>query len=202
MQIYKAPYWLSWFYPALTWHKDRSEKCLFLTFDDGPVPDVTEEIIFILKKYGILATFFCVGENIQRYPELFDQLKTCGHRIGNHTHNHLNAWATSDDVYLKNVELCQALTQSKLFRPPYSKLRHSQIRALKSQYEIIMWDVVSRDFDPRVSPEQCLKNTLKYTQNGSIIVFHDHVKAWKNVSYTLPRALEQWLSEGYRFDVL
>lgn len=202
MQIYKAPFWFPWVYPALTWHKDRSEKCLFLTFDDGPVPDVTEEIIIILKKYGIRATFFCVGENIQRYPAIFDQLKAEGHRIGNHSHNHLNGWATSDEAYLKNVEQCQALTQTNLFRPPYSQIRRSQIRALKDRYDIIMWDVVSRDFDARVSPEQCLKRTLKHAKNGSIIVFHDHVKAWKNVSYALPRALEQWLSEGYRFDVL
>lgn len=202
MQIYKAPFWLPWVYPSLTWHKDRSEKCLFLTFDDGPVPDVTEEIIFILKKYGIRATFFCVGENIQRHPQLFEELKVEGHRIGNHSYNHLNGWATSDEAYLQNVEQCEALTQTKLFRPPYSKIRRSQIRALKDQYEIIMWDVVSRDYDPQVSPEQCLKNTLKHTGNGSIIVFHDHVKAWNNVRYALPRAVEQWLSEGYRFEVL
>lgn len=202
MKLVKAPFWLRFAYPEATWFRDRSEKRLFLTFDDGPVPDVTEEIILILKKYEVRATFFCVGENIERHPHIFKDLQSQGHRIGNHTHQHLNGWKTPDALYLENVQRCHELTQSNLFRPPYSKIRRSQLAALKKDYEIIMWDVISRDFSPNVSGDQCLRNVLKHSENGSIIVFHDHVKAWKNTQYALPRAIEHWLSAGYRFDVL
>lgn len=202
MKPVKAPFWLPWLYPGVTWHRDRTEKCLFLTFDDGPVPNVTEEIILILKSFGVPATFFCVGENITRNPQIFNSLKEHGHQVGNHTYNHLNGWKTDHTSYLENVERCEMLTETGLFRPPYSLLKRTQLKALRKQYEVVLWDVLSRDYDPNVRPEQCLNHVLQYSQPGSIIVFHDHIKAWQNARYALPRAIEHWLQEGYRFETL
>lgn len=202
MILTKAPRILQRAYPGLTWHGDRTEPRIFLTFDDGPIPDVTEEIVSLLDSFAVKATFFCVGENIVRHPEVFDLVKSSGHRIGNHTYNHLNGWKTPDSVYLANVQRCEALTGSGLFRPPYSKIRRSQAARLRTDYEIIMWDVISRDYDPRFSPEQCLRNVLRHAGNGSIVVFHDHVKAADRVRYALPRAIETWLERGFEFGVL
>lgn len=202
MLLTKAPRILQWAYPGLIWHGDRTERRIFLTFDDGPVPDVTEEIIYILDSFGVKATFFCVGENIVRHPDVFEHVKAGGHRIGNHTYNHLNGWKTPDDEYVENVRKCEVLTGTGLLRPPYSKIRHSQVAKLKKAYQIVLWDVLSRDYDARVSPDQCLRNVLEHTQNGSIVVFHDHVKALERVRYALPRALETWLERGYTFGVV
>ncbi len=198
----KPPFILKWLYPTLTWHRSRAEKHIFLTFDDGPIPDVTPNIINTLKMYDIKATFFCVGENIKKHPDLFDSLIENGHRIGNHTYNHLNGWKTADETYLENVSRCQQLMQTNLFRPPYGRGKRSQYAELRKDYEIIMWDVLSGDFDLRVSPEECLRNAVKYTRNGSIIVFHDNLKAIPRVTYALPRAIEHWLAEGYEFGLL
>jgi len=202
MYLTKAPLLLQWLYPTLTWHRSRSEKRLFLTFDDGPIPDVTPEIIHTLKKYQIQATFFCVGENIKKHPDLFQQLLENGHRIGNHTYNHLNGWKTPDSTYLSNIERCHELTQSNLFRPPYGRGKRSQYTALSRNFEIVMWDVLSGDFDLKLSPQRCLHNVVRHTRNGSIIVFHDNVKAKPRVTYALPRAIEYWQAQGYTFDVL
>lgn len=170
MYFVKAPLLLKSAYPSLIWHKDRSKKQLFLTFDDGPLPDVTNEIQNILKKHEIKATFFCVGENIARNPQVFEQLKKDGHRIGNHTHNHLNGFKTSTEHYAENVYKCAQLMESNLFRPPYSKITRAQIKVLKKDFQIVMWDVISGDFDERLTPEKCLKNVLRNSGNGSIIV--------------------------------
>lgn len=202
MYLAKAPILLQWLYPTLTWHRSRSEKCLFLTFDDGPIPDVTPDIVKILEDYQIKATFFCVGENIKKHPHLFEQLMDHGHRIGNHTYNHLNGWKTNNNTYLTNVARCQHLTQTNLFRPPYGRASRAQYASLRQQYEIIMWDVLSGDFDVNLSPQDCLTNVIKHTRNGSIIVFHDNMKAIPRVTYALPRAIEHWLANGYTFDVL
>lgn len=202
MYLAKAPILLQWLYPTLTWHRNRSEKCLFLTFDDGPIPDVTPDIVKTLEDYQIKATFFCVGENIKKHPHLFDLLIDHGHRIGNHTYNHLNGWKTSHSTYLDNVARCQHLIQTNLFRPPYGRASRAQYASLRQQYEIVMWDVLSGDFDVNLSPEDCLTNVIKHTRNGSIIVFHDNMKAIPRVTYALPRAIEHWLTNGYTFDVL
>lgn len=201
MYTVKVPFVLRWLYPTLIWHRSRTEKRIFLTFDDGPIPDVTPFIINTLNNYGVKATFFCVGENIKKHPDLFDRLLENGHQIGNHTYNHLNGWKTSDDIYLQNVNQCEQLTGTSLFRPPYGRGRRSQYAQL-NRYHIIMWDVLSGDFDLKLPPEKCLNNVLKYTQNGSIIVFHDNIKAIPRVTYALPRAIEHWLAEGYEFGVL
>lgn len=202
MHFVKAPRLLQSLFPSLTWHRNRSDKRIFLTFDDGPIPDVTEEVLLILKNYGIQATFFCVGENIHKHPEQFSRLLAAGHRIGNHTYHHLNGRKTADDTYLENIEKCRQLTESDLFRPPYGMIRRSQITAIQKHHEIIMWDVVSGDVENSVSAEKCLKNVIKHSRNGSIVVFHDHVRAIEKLRFVLPRALEYWLDKGYTFGTL
>lgn len=199
----KTPYLLKKLYPKqLIWNKPRNKKTIFLTFDDGPIPIVTPWVIKTLKKFEAKATFFCIGDNIKKHPEIFEQLKAEGHQIGNHTFNHLKGWSTNDQIYFDNFQKCQALTNTNLFRPPHGRIKRSQIKILKEQTQIIMWDVLSGDFDPSVSPDKCLKNTLKHTENGSIIVFHDSLKAWERLEYALPKALAYWKNEGYNFDVL
>lgn len=201
MYTVKSPFFLRWLYPNLTWNQNRHEKRIFLTFDDGPIPDVTPAILDILKNYHVKATFFCVGHNVQKYPEIYARLINEGHTVGNHTFNHLNGWKTPDPAYFDNVNQCQQLIHSKLLRPPYGRIKKSQCRQLEKTYQIIMWDVLSGDFDISLSPEKCLLNVIKHTGNGSIIVFHDNIKAIPRVLYALPRAIEQWLQEGYTFGV-
>src|SRR5690606_27894345 len=148
----KSPFWLRWIYPQLTWHKSRKYPCLYLTFDDGPIPDVTPAILNILKKYDVKATFFCVGDNVQNHPAIFQRILDEGHQVGNHTHNHLKGWNTKKEDYIQNIERCHTFTQSTLFRPPYGRATFAQFLELKRQYEIIMWDVMSGDFDIKLSP--------------------------------------------------
>jgi peptidoglycan/xylan/chitin deacetylase (PgdA/CDA1 family) len=198
----KSPIWLRLLYPQLLWHKNRKEQTLYLTFDDGPIPDVTPSILKILKKHEIKATFFCVGENVYKYPEIFKQILHDGHAIGNHTYHHLKGWNTSKKDYLLNVEQCQKLTKSKLFRPPYGRGTRAQYNELKELYEIVMWDIMSGDFDSATSPQQCLSNVIQYSTNGSIIVFHDNIKAKERVLYALPRAIEHWIKKGFTFEAL
>lgn len=202
MYLVKSPFWLQWLYSSLTWHKNRSAKCIYLTFDDGPIPDVTPFVLETLKTFDAKATFFCIGDNVRKHPDVFEQVVNGGHRVGNHTFNHLNGWKTEDTVYLNNVAKCNELVSSDLFRPPYGRGKKSQYSKLKSQYSIIMWDVLSGDFDTQLTPENCLKNVLKYTENGSVIVFHDSIKAFPRLEYALPRALEIWKKEGYEFRML
>lgn len=198
----KSPKWLRLLYSQLLWHKSRDKKTIYLTFDDGPIPDVTPAILKILKKHEIKATFFCVGENIHKYPDIFNQILKDGHAIGNHTYHHLKGWKTPKNNYLLDIEECQKLTKSNLFRPPYGRATRSQYSELKKSYEIVMWDIMSGDFDISISPQKCLNNVLKYTTNGSIIVFHDNIKAKPRVLYALPLAIEHWIKKGFQFDVL
>ncbi len=202
MHIVKAPLLLRTFYPEATWHRSRKEKSIYLTFDDGPIPEVTPWILDVLKELDVKATFFCVGENVARNPEIYARIITEGHAVGNHTMQHLKGWDTPQDHYLKNVAQCQELVQAKLFRPPYGRATKAQLKALKSDYEIVMWDVLTGDYDPKISEQQCLKNAIKYTKNGSIIVFHDNIKSFKNVQYALPKMIEQLTKKGYEFALL
>ena len=223
MYLIKTPWLLKKFYPkALIWNKPRNQKTIYLTFDDGPIPIVTPFVLKTLKKFNAKATFFCIGENIVKHTEIFDQLKADGHSVGNHTFNHLKGWATEDRVYLENIRKCQEITKSSLFRPPYGRIKKSQIKNLmalsyKTQdnlqsspisnlqtqiSKIIMWDVLSGDFDTSLAPEKCLENVIKHTENGSIVVFHDSLKARERLEFALPKALEKWQAEGYQFAAL
>ncbi|MEO8794622.1 MAG: polysaccharide deacetylase family protein [Daejeonella sp.] len=202
MYLAYSPFWLRWYYQNLIWHKNRKEKCIYLTFDDGPIPVVTPWVLKILKEFNVKATFFCIGDNVQKHTEIYNQIKTEGHSIGNHTFNHLKGWKTTDNIYLENFGHCEKLVKSNLFRPPYGRIKKSQIAKLKllnPEIEIIMWDVLSGDFDVNLSPEGCLKNVLKYTRNGSIIVFHDSLKAYNRLEYALPQAIKLLKEKGYKF---
>jgi len=205
MYLVKSPFFLRWYYPSLIWNKARSEKAIYLTFDDGPIPDVTDFVLKTLQDYDAKGTFFCIGDNIRKHPEVYDRLIAGGHRIGNHTFNHLKGWKTADKRYLENFEQCQALTGTKLFRPPYGRIKKSQARAIKAKHpemDIIMWDVLSGDFDTSLAPEKCFKNVVRHTNNGSIIVFHDSLKAFDRLQYALPRTLAYFKERGFAFRTL
>ncbi|WP_316771675.1 polysaccharide deacetylase family protein [Pedobacter frigiditerrae] len=219
MYLVKSPLLLKWYYSDLIWNKSRSKKIVYLTFDDGPIPNVTEFVLNTLKTYNAKATFFCIGDNILKHPTVFESVKNEGHAIGNHTFNHLKGWNTDDETYINNTLKCQELTQTNLFRPPFGRIKKSQIRSLKSKVQslksqdsglrtqdskldIIMWDVLSGDFDLNLTPEKCYQNVIKNTQNGSIIVFHDSLKAFDRLAYALPKVLKYLTEKGYQFGTL
>ena len=196
------------FFSKYTWRFQSNEKEIFLTFDDGPTPEITQFVLSELKKYNAKATFFCIGKNIQNYPEIFNEIISDGHSIGNHTQNHLNAWKTTTENYIANFLEChKTITQfnkikfkKQLFRPPYGKIKKSQAKKiLKKGYKIIMWDVLSADFDNTISKERCLQNVLNNAKKGSIIVFHDSLKASKKVKYALPTVLKTFSDKGFVF---
>jgi len=202
MYLVKSPFFLKWYYSSLLWNKSRSDKVIYLTFDDGPIPNVTDFVLKTLMHFNAKATFFCIGDNIQKHPDVFERIKNDGHAIGNHTFNHLRGWKTETDEYVENALMCQTLTQTNLFRPPYGRIKKSQISVLKSKItnlEIVMWDVLSGDFDIKLSPEKCYQNVIKNTTNGSIIVFHDSLKAFDRLEYALPKTLEYLTEKGYQF---
>lgn len=205
MYLVKTPWLLKKFYPQLHWNLDRSQPIIYLTFDDGPIPIVTPFVLSTLKQFNAKATFFCIGDNVQKHPDIYQQLIADGHTIGNHTFNHLKGWKTEDEVYVDNFLKADELLKTSLFRPPYGRIRRSQIqqlKALKPNLQIIMWDVLSGDFDMTLTPADCLKGVLKHTSNGAIVVFHDSLKAFDRLEYVLPRAIEVWSKAGYRFEVL
>jgi peptidoglycan-N-acetylglucosamine deacetylase len=193
------PEWFTRLYPGAVWRMPLDEKVVYLTFDDGPVPDVTPEVLDILDKWDIKATFFCVGDNVDKYPELFHDILMRGHTVGNHTYNHLNGMKNSFRYYMENVEKADRCIGSNLFRPPYGVLRKSQYLALKQSYKIVMWDVISCDYDPLLTPQQCYHNVMDFVRNGSIITFHDSRKAKKNLLGSLSLIIETLVSEGYSF---
>ena len=262
MYLVKSPLVLKWYYPQLLWNKPRNEKTIYLTFDDGPIPIVTPFVLKTLAVYQAKGTFFCIGDNIQKYPKEFSEVVKSGHSIGNHTFNHLNGWKTDDETYIANAQKAQELTQTNLFRPPYGRIKKSQIKRLRAegwmaegereqsemgrqksevgnqftrsqsqpsnadQYlqtsnpslnlkpptfylppstqalQIVMWDVLSGDFDTNLSPEKCYQNVIKTTQNGSIIVFHDSLKAFARLQYALPRVMKHFSERGFKFESL
>ena len=205
MYLVKTPWLLKKLYPSLVWNVDHNKRCIYLTFDDGPIPIVTPFVLNILKQYNAKATFFCIGDNVRKHPEIFEQVKNEGHAIGNHTFNHLNGWKTDNKTYLDNFLQADKLLDTKLFRPPYGRIKRAQIKLLKEAkpgLEIVMWRVLSGDFDINLKPEQCLKNVLKHTDNGDIVLFHDSLKAKERMEYALPKAMEQWSREGFEFGAL
>lgn len=202
MYLVKTPKFIQNLFPILTWRIPTAEKVLYLTFDDGPIPDITPWVLDTLKQYDAKGTFFCVGENAAQHPEVLDQVISEGHSIGNHTHQHLNGWATENIPYFHNVRKCAKLIPSNLFRPPYGRISPKQAQFLQRHYRVVMWDVLSGDFDQSLAPEQCLNNVVSKAGPGSIVVFHDSLKSEKNLKYALPRVLEYFSGQGYRFEAL
>lgn len=196
------------------WDIPNSENKIYLTFDDGPTPQITEWVLNQLEQYNAKATFFCIGKNIEQHPEIFKKLIENGHAIGNHTYNHLNGWKTNTNEYIENSVQCsvisnpfsnnkQQTTDNQLFRPPYGKIKAAQAKELRQKgYKIIMWDVLSADFDQSITKEKCLDNVVSNTQSGSIIVFHDSVKAFKNLEYVLPRVLQHLAKKHFHFETI
>jgi peptidoglycan/xylan/chitin deacetylase (PgdA/CDA1 family) len=180
----------------------RSEKKVYLTFDDGPVPIVTPWVLETLAHYGVKASFFCVGENVKNNPDIYSKILKEGHAVGNHTYNHLKGFSTKNTDYFENVKKCREFIQSNLFRPPYGQLKKTQQTFLAKAYKLIMWDVISHDYSSAISPEKCLENVTKNARNGSIIVFHDSAKAFRNLEYTLPRAIMYLKENNFKFGVL
>ncbi|WP_304200672.1 polysaccharide deacetylase family protein [Flavobacterium alvei] len=193
------------------WDLPNTQNKIYLTFDDGPTPEITEWVLEELKKHNVKATFFCIGNNIQKHPELFQKVINEGHVIGNHTYDHMNGWKTETKTYLENIRLCEKQIQkslienlqSKIFRPPYGKIKTAQAKIVRRLgYKIIMWDVLSADFDQTITPEKCLENVISNVKSGSVIVFHDSIKASHNLKYALPETLNFLKEKGFLFDVI
>ncbi|MGL5111093.1 MAG: polysaccharide deacetylase family protein [Flavobacterium sp.] len=191
------------------WDLPNKKNIIYLTFDDGPTPDVTNWVLEELKKENIKATFFCLGKNIIAQPDLFKRILLEGHAIGNHTNNHLNGWKNNNDLYLENCHACESIIidnssiKPVLFRPPYGKIKKEQAKNIKdSGYKIIMWDVLSADFDVKISPQKCLNNVISSVQSGSIIVFHDSQKAAVNLKFALPKAIKDLKQKGFVFEAI
>lgn len=206
MYFFKTPKLFEYCYPEAIWHGDRNNKRVYLTFDDGPVPIVTDYILDLLSEYGIKATFFCVGENVKYHPKIFNRLAEEGHNIGNHTYNHLNGWKVSDNEYLENIQKCTDIIRQAgyqdslpLFRPPYGRIRRKTLKEISKTYKIIMWDVLSYDFAVRISNETCLSKSLKHTNNGSIIIFHDSIKTYEKIKLVISQYIMSLLEENYEF---
>lgn len=201
MLIEQPPVVLRWLYPGALWRMNEKEKSVYLTFDDGPIPDITPWVLDLLDKYQIKATFFMVGDNVRKHPEEFQMVVERGHRIGNHTFNHIRGFEFRSKNYLANTDKANEYLKTDLFRPPHGHMRWSQYFTLKQKYRIVMWDLVTRDYSKKLNGPQVLQNVKRYVRNGSIITFHDSLKSEKNMKYALPRAIE-WLKEqGYTFKV-
>lgn len=223
--IHRTPFFVPWLYPSLKWRIPSQEKTLYLTFDDGPVPGPTEFALHTLGIFDAKATFFCIGDNVKKHPRVFEKVVEDGHAIGNHTFNHLNGWKTETEKYIGNVRQCEEIIKAEsenlkvqglphtlastteitdapmsnaLFRPPYGRITRKQIKVL-SNYTIVMWDVLSMDYNKYLSPESCLRNTINACRSGSIVVFHDSYKAERNMTYVLPRLMEHFVEAGYTF---
>lgn len=199
MFVEQPPLLYRMLFPECMWRIHKKNKCVYLTFDDGPIPEVTPWVLDTLDRYGVKATFFMVGENVQRHPDLLAEVLRRGHSVGNHTMNHMQGSKVTKETYMKNVEQANALLHTNLFRPPHGLMRFGQARMVKADYAVVMYDVVTRDYARNIDGEGVLNNVKRYARKGSIIVFHDSLKAKKNMKYALPRAIE-WLREnGYEF---
>lgn len=201
MFIEQPPQFIRRLYPRACWRMDSSERAVYLTFDDGPIPEVTPWVLDVLDKYRIKATFFMVGDNVRKHPDEFKMVVERGHRVGNHTYNHLKGMAEHTDHYVANIDKADCYLSTNLFRPPHGLMRLRQYRALCERYHIIMWDLVTRDYNPKLNGRQILRKVQQYARPGSIITFHDSLRATHNLYYALPRAIEWLLAEGYEFKV-
>ncbi|WP_295235278.1 polysaccharide deacetylase family protein [Sediminibacterium sp.] len=197
MYLVKTPWWLRMIYSGYTWRMPSTEKTIYLSFDDGPHEIATPFVLDTLKQYNAKASFFCIGKNVRLHQEIYQRILQEGHAVGNHTENHLNGWHTPNNEYLNNIQQAEEVIQSNLFRPPYGRIKRSQAKALNKQ--IIMWDVLSGDFDPNLTPEGCLAYVIKHTEAGSIVVFHDSAKAFPKMKYALPKMLDYFTKQGFQF---
>ena len=202
MYLVKTPQFIQNLFPNFTWRIPTKEKVLYLTFDDGPIPEVTPWVLEQLNAYDAKATFFCVGDNIRKYPKIFRQIIDQDHAVGNHTQNHLNGWTSENLPYFHNVRHCANLVNTVLFRPPYGRMKPKQVQFLQRHYRIVMWDILSGDFDVNLTPQQCLNNVVRNVRPGSIVVFHDSLKAEERLNFVLPQVLKQFSDRGYRFERL
>lgn len=184
------------------WSLPQETPTLFLTFDDGPIPNITPKVLDILDQYDAKATFFCVAENVKKHPDIYRMLKERGHSVGNHTYNHLNGWKTSTKDYLLNVDKAAELISSDLFRPPYGKMKTSQRKKIEGDYDIIMWDVLAGDYDQSISAERCANYIINKSTNGSIVVFHDSLKAADKMLSSLPLVLDHYSKLEYKFKTI
>ena len=201
--IIKTPTIVQRLFSSYRWRFSSVPKEIYLTFDDGPTLEVTNFVLEELKKHQAKATFFCIGKNVKKHQNIYHKIQEEGHSVGNHTFNHLNGLLTKNTRYIENIQQASAYIVSKLFRPPYGRLKSSQARLLQQEgYKIIMWDVLSGDFDRSISPEKCLENVLKKTTNGSIIVMHDSEKAKDKIYFALPRILDHFGQKGYLFKAI
>jgi peptidoglycan/xylan/chitin deacetylase (PgdA/CDA1 family) len=203
--LVRTPWWLKKIYSGLLWRMPVKEKVLYLSFDDGPHPDVTPFVLDELKKYNARATFFCIGKNVKEYPQIYRRVLMEGHRVGNHTQNHLNGWKVADKKYIENIRDAAQLIDSDLFRPPYGRIGLFQsklLRAAPFHYKIVMWEVLSGDFDRDIDATTCAHNVIRYARPGSIVVFHDSEKAYDRMSAALPVVLRHFSELGYRFDAI
>ncbi len=207
VRMHRMPFWLSKLYKTCYWRLNPNEKSIYLTFDDGPDPEVTPFVLAELKTYDAKATFFAVGENIQKYPTVSEDIIRQGHQLANHTMNHLKGWNHQNKDYIENVEFCRSeltpYSNNKLFRPPYGRIKKSQITELNSKgYYLIMWDIISYDYDKALNTTKALNELIHKTRNGSIVVFHDSQKAKHQLMKLLPSYLEEMKLRGYRFEVI
>ena len=202
MFIEQPPQLIRYLYPSAIWRMDKDERAVYLTFDDGPIPRVTPWVLDVLDRYGIKATFFMVGDNIRKHPDEFRMVVERGHRIGNHTFNHIRGLSYDINSYLENTDkACRMMMNTNLFRPPHGYMSPKQYVELKKRYKIIMWDLVTRDYNRKFTGEQILQKVKKYVRNGSIITFHDSLKSEENIRYALPKAIEWLMEQGYEFKV-
>lgn len=203
MLIEQPPLIYRWLYPHTIWRLPiEGEKVVYLTFDDGPIPEITPWVLNLLDGYNIKATFFCVGDNVRKHPEVYAEVLKRGHRVGNHTFNHLQGMKTMTKNFIKNAELAHEYIESDLFRPPHGHMRLPQHWALRKKYKIVMWDVVTRDYSKLMTPQDVFENVKKFTRNGSVIVFHDSLKAERNMKEALPRSIDWLIAQGYSFKLL
>ncbi len=202
MFIEQPPQLVRALYPGALWRMNPHEKKVYLTFDDGPIPEITPWVLDLLDKYNIKATFFLVGDNVRKHPQEFQMLLDRGHRVGNHTFNHIRGFEYHTRNYLANTDKADTLIKSDLFRPPHGHMRMKQYYVLRKKYRIVMWDLVTRDYSNKLNGKQVFAKVKKYVRNGSIITFHDSLKAEANMKYALPRSIEWLIEQGYTFGTL
>ncbi|MFT6000102.1 MAG: peptidoglycan/xylan/chitin deacetylase (PgdA/CDA1 family) [Neolewinella sp.] len=203
MYLIKTPRVIQKLFPSFHWRVETTENpVIYLTFDDGPIPQLTPWVLEQLAHFNAKATFFCVGNNVRRYPELLTQTLAAGHSVGNHTMHHLDGWKSENVPYFHDVRHCALQVKGSLFRPPYGRLKPAQAQFLTRHYEVVMWDVLSGDFDPELTIEDCYQNVVRNASSGSIVVFHDSLKAEDKLRNILPRILQYYADLGYRFEAL